>query len=145
MFRVTLFSLFFLILSLSAETIKPKVMHGTDHYNRSTNRGSNNEPFLSTMEASVQVTSMVSLQTSSQATSNSRGRGNARIHSFLDNNRIDITNDIAKGEGEHLQTLLSMMQLQADERYLLSLQSNFESLIYLDHTEFLHKLREING
>ena len=145
MIRITLFSLFLLMLPLSAETIKPKVMHGTDHYNRSSSRGSSNDPFLSTMEVSVQITSMVSLEASSQATSHSGGRGNARIHSFLDNNRIDITNDIAKGEGEHLQTLLSMMQLQQDERYLLSLQSNFKSLIYLDHTQFLHKLREING
>ena len=61
----------------------------------------------------------------------------------MDNNRIEITEDIAKGEGEHLETLLSMMNLNKDEATLKRIQKNFNTLIYLNHNDFLDKLESL--
>jgi len=148
MIKTLLFLLIFSMISLFAETIKPKTMHATDHYrhySRSAGGASHNNPFLSTMEASAEITSMVSFEASSQATTNPNRRGNAHLSTFIEQNRIEITQDIARAEGEYLTTLLSMMHLNRDETYLLALQSNFDAFISLDAQQFQHKLREINS
>jgi hypothetical protein len=147
MIKLPLLLLLLSNLWLYAKTIKPKTMHARDHhryYNRS-NTVHHNNPLLSTMESSVEITSVISCEASTQATTEQRDHGNAHISNFLEENRIEISRDIAQAQGEHLQTLLSMMQLSRNESYLLSLQSNFESLIYLDTQQFLKRLRTIHG
>jgi len=147
MFKRSLLLLSCTVISLYGGSIKPKVVHATDyprHYRGSTGVRKA-DPLISTSEASAQISSLLSLEASSQATTNPAGRGNPRAYSFLEENRIEITEEIAKGEGEHLQTLLGLMHLKADETTLLALQSNFEQLIYLNPEQFLTQLSQMSS
>ena len=137
---------------LTAGTIKPKVMGARDshrHYDRSSSRHHSSRPndaLSSTFEVTAQITLLVSSEASSEATSHGGGRrGNARIVHFLDENRIDITTDMAKGEGEHLTTLLQMMNLKQDPLTLSKIQTNFKQFIDLAPNDFLIKLKEITA
>jgi len=146
--------LFLLALSpllVLAKTVKPKVMHGQDkdyheHYSHSSNHRDTQDDILSSsVEATGQISVEISFQISTEALSeltSEGGHGTARL-SYLDNNRIQITEDIAKGEGEHLETLLSMMNLPKDGKTLKKIQNNFDDLIYLSHNDFLDKLENI--
>jgi len=134
----------FLCSLLSAETVTSKEMRAHDtnyskNYENSSNKETTKDSVISsTADASAQITIMVTLQVISEVTSG-RSENKATI-SFLDNNRIEITEDIAQGEGEHLETLLSMMKLEKNEKNLKKIQNNFENLIYLSHNDFLNKL-----
>jgi len=134
----------FLCSLLSAETVKSKEMRAHDtNYSKNYENSSNIETtedrvISSTADASAQITIMITLQAVSEVTS---GRSNnMATMSFLDNNRIQITEEIAEGEGEHLETLLTMMKLDKNEENLKKIQNNFENLIYLSHNDFLNKL-----
>jgi len=134
----------FLCSLLSAETVKSKEMRAHDtNYSKNYDNSSNIETtedrvISSTADASAQITIMITLQAISEVTS---GRSNnMATMSFLDNNRIQITEEIAEGEGEHLETLLTMMKLDKNEENLKKIQNNFENLIYLSHNDFLNKL-----
>jgi len=148
--------LFLLAISpilLVAKTIQPKVMHAQDrdyhtHYSHSsTHRDTKDEILSSSADATAQISVTITLQISTEALSEvtSEGGGhhsNARL-SYLDNNRIQITEDIAKGEGEYLETLLSMMHLRQDKKSLKKIQKSFDELIYLSHNDFLDKLESL--
>ena len=151
--------LFLLALSpilLIAKTVKPKVMHAIDrdnnrqhdrYYSRSSNHRDTQDEVLSssveaTGEISVTITLQISTEALSEVTSEGGHHSNARL-SYLDNNRIQITEDIAKGEGEYLETLLSMMNLHQDKESLKRIQDNFDELIYLRHNDFLDKLESL--
>jgi len=132
---------------LTAKTIQPEVMHAQDsnhqrHYEQSIpNESTEDRVISSTAEASAQITVMVTLQTTSEVTSG-RHTGTASM-SFLNNNRIEITNDIARGEGEYLETLLTMMELKKDKKSLERIQHHFNELIYLGENDFLDKLENL--
>ena len=130
---------------LTAQTVKTKEMKAKDyekHYDNSTNVSTTEERVISSSaEASAQITIMVTIQASTEMTSGRHG-GTATM-SFLDNNRIEITEEIAKGEGEHLNTLLTMMKLKSDKKSLSNIQSHFDELIYLSHNDFLDKLSSL--
>ena len=134
---------FLLCSLLTAKTVETKEMKAKDyakHYDRSSNINSTEDKVISsTAEASAQITIMVTLQASSEVTSG-RHSGTATM-SFLDNNRLEITEEIAQGEGEHLETLLSMMKLKNDKKSLKKIQNHFDEFIYLSHNEFLDKLK----
>jgi ribosomal protein L17 len=136
---------FLLCSMLSAKTVESKEMKAKDyekHYDRSSNVNSTEDKVISsTAEASAQITIMVTIQASSEIISR-RNVGNATM-SFLDNNRIQITEEIAKGEGEHLETLLSMLKLKKDKKSLAKIQTHFDELIYLNHSDFIDKLTTI--
>jgi len=127
---------------LTAQTVETKNMQAKDyekHYEKSSNVDSTEERVISSSaEASAQITIMVTIQASSEAISGRDG-GNATM-SFLDNNRMQITEEMAKGEGEHLETLLSMMKLKKNAKSLENIQLHFNQLIYLSHNDFLDKL-----
>ena len=135
----------FICSLLSAETVKSKEMHAQDdnyekNYEHSSNKESTEDRVISsTAEATAQITVTITLQAISEITSG-RASHNMATMSFLDNNRIQITEDIAKGEGEHLQTLLSMMKIKKDTENLKNIQSSLEELVYLSHKDFLDKL-----
>jgi short subunit fatty acids transporter len=128
---------------LTAQTVKTKEMKAKDyekHYDQSSSRHTTeNRVISSSAEASAQITVMLTIQTSSEMTSGRHSRSMATM-SFLDNNRINITKEIAQGEGEYLETLLSMMNLKKDTKSLMNIQSHFDELIYLSHSDFLDKL-----
>lgn len=134
-------------LLLSGKPVEPKVMRGSDsrhhqYYANSSHAHSNEERILSsTAEASAQISIVISLEGLSQITSEGH-HGRARI-SYLDDNRIDIMEEIAKGQGEHLTTLLTMMNISNDKKKLEVIQKNFEELAYLSHGDFLDRLEEI--
>ena len=137
----------FLLSSLStAKTVETKDMRAKDytkHYDTSSNVESTEDKVISsTAEASAQITIMVTLQATSEITSGRHG-GTTASMSFLDNNRLDITEEIAKGKGEHLETLLSMMKLKKDKKSLTNIQTHFNELIYLSHSDFLEKLKTL--
>jgi len=150
--KTLLFLLALTPLLLVAKTVKPKVMHAQDreyqeHYSHSSNhRNTEDEILSSSAEATSQITVTISLQISTEALSEITSEGghhsSARL-SYLDNNRIQITEDIAKGEGEYLETLLSMMHLSQDKKSLKKIQNNFDELIYLSHNDFLDKLESL--
>lgn len=137
----------FICSLLTAQTVQPQVMHAQDsshkrHYEQSIPRESTEDKVISsTAEASAQITVVVTLQSTSQVTSG-RHNGTASM-SFLDNNRIQITEEIARGEGEHLETLLTMMELKKDTKSLEKIQTHFDELIYLGHNDFLDKLENL--
>ena len=131
---------------LAAESVKSKEMKAKDyskHYNHSSNIGSTEDRVISsTAEALAQITVTVTLQATSEMTSG-RYRGTASI-SFLDHNRMQITEEMAKGKGEHIETLLTMMKLKNDKKSLENVQKHFNELIYLSHNDFLEKLEELS-
>lgn len=146
--KKTLLLIPFICSLLSAQTVKSKDMHAHDsnyqnNYNNSSNRRTTEDRVISsTAEASGQITLVVTLQVISEVTSGKNH--NMATMSFLDNNRIQITEDIAKGEGEHLQTLLTIMELNHNTENLKKIQNNFEELIYLTHNDFLNKLATLS-
>ena len=149
--KTLLFLLALTPLLLVAKTIKPKIMHAQDreyhrHYSHSSNnRDTEDEILSSSADATAQISVTISFQISTEALSEATSEGHhstARL-SYLDNNRIQITEDIAKGEGEYLQTLLSMMYLNQDETSLKRIQKNFDALIYLSPNDFLDKLESL--
>jgi len=131
----------FICSLLSAETVKSRAYDNTyaKNYEQSSNIGTTEDRVISsTAEASAQITVVVTIQVISEVTS--RTNTNMATMSFLNNNRTQITEEIAKGEGEHLQTLLTMMKLKYDKKNLKNIQNNFEEFIYLSHDDFLKKL-----
>jgi len=149
-----------LITSTSAKNINSKVIRAHDGYRSSGNtsyRGGGrhqDDILLSTIDAtseiSVQVTSAVSLEASTQATSQSPQRGRVRRRNysqikFLQDNRVQITQNISQGRGEHLITLLNMMNIKQDTNTLTKIQSNFENLLTLKDEQFLSKLISISN
>ena len=132
---------------LLAQAVDPKVMRAKDskkysHYQHSgPSHTTEGRVISSSAEASGQVTVMVTIQATSEITSGRHG-GHATM-GFLDNNRMEITEEIAKGEGEHLETLLSMMELNNDAKSLEIIQKHFDELIYLSHNDFLDKLETL--
>ena len=150
--KTLLFLLALTPLLLLAKTINPKIMHAKDrdyheHYSHSSNhRDTEDEILSSSADATAQISVTISLQISTEALSEATSEGGhhstVRL-SYLDNNRIQITEDIAKGEGEYLETLLSMMHLRRDKKSLKKIQNNFDELIYLSHNDFLDKLESL--
>jgi hypothetical protein len=136
-------------LLLPAKRVKPKVMHAQnqrdyhDSYAHSSNQQDRGEEiFCSTTEASGEIVFMIALQTTSEITSEEQYT-NSRL-SYLDHNRIEITEDIAKGEGEHLETLLSMIKPNYNKKKSLTiLQKNFSELSYLNHHDFLKRIETL--
>lgn len=137
----------FLLSSLStAKTVETKDMRAKDYtknYDTSSNVESTEDKVISsTAEASAQITVTVTLQATSEMTSGRDTRTTATM-SFLDNNRLEITEEIAQGKGEHLETLLSMMKLKTNQTTLTNIQTHFNELIYLSHNDFLEKLKTL--
>jgi hypothetical protein len=149
---MTKLSILLIILSffLQANRVKPKIMHAQDNqrdyhdnYAHSSNHHDKKEEILcSTSEATGQITFMITLQSTTEITSEGHGRNSARL-SYIENNRIEITEDIAKGEGEHLETLLKMIKPNFSKKSLEAIQENFDELIYLSHNDFLNKLESL--
>ena len=133
---------------IEAKKVDSKVMHAQDRrapdsYSRSSNhRDRGDEILCSTTEASGQIIFMIAVQATSEITSGEHPHSSARL-SYLDNNRVEITEDIAKGEGEHLETLLSMIKPDYNKKSLITIQENFDKLIYLNHNEFLDKIESL--
>lgn len=143
MYRILLI----IALLTSLLTAKPKVFRAQDtkhhdNYHTSSSIENTQERVISSSaEASAQITVVITIQATSEMTSGSY-HDEATL-SFLDNNRIQITQEIAKGEGEYLITLLTMMKLKKEKKSLKNLQDNFEDLIYLTHDDFLNKLKTL--
>jgi len=140
--------LLILPLFLQANRVKPKVMHAQDRrgyhdsYSHSSNhRDTGKEILCGTTEASGEMIVIIALQATSEATSE-ENYGHAQL-SYLDDNRIEITEDMAKGEGEHLETLLSMIKPNYNHKVLITLQENFDELIYLKNSDFLNRVEQL--
>jgi len=128
-------------LMLLAKSMEPKVMHAQDRdrgrYEESSHRDTQDEILSSSAEITVQISTVISTEMTESDYQN-----NARL-SYLKNNRIEITEDLAQGEGEHLETLLTMMKIETSDTFLTKIQTNFETLISLSHQEFLNKLESM--
>jgi hypothetical protein len=141
----TLLIILFLSSIVSAKSLEPKAMRAKDnrhssHYSNSSHHHDSREDFFSSSaEATAQISIAIFVQATSEITSEGH-QSNARL-SYLDNNRVQITKEIAQGQGEYLKTLLSMMNLPSNPKNLKNLQENFEKLIYLSHDDFLKKLK----
>jgi len=142
------FLLFTLLLSsLFADAPQKKVFHAQDdnyqnHYHHSSHVQDTEEQVISsTAQVSAEITMAITVQATTEITSeNSRSQATM---SFLDNNRVQITEEIAKGEGEYLNTLLSMMSIKNNNKNLTVLQNNLNELIYLSHNDFLKKIEKL--
>jgi hypothetical protein len=133
---------------VEAKRVETKVMHGQNreayqtHYDNSLNHQDTKEEILSsTTEASGEVIFMMATQISSDATSQNSS-AHAKL-SYLDKNRIEITEDMARGEGEHLETLLSMIKPHYKQKHLTLLQKHFDEFIYLNSNDFLKKVDKL--
>lgn len=128
---------------LLGKAVEPKVMRASDrghhqNYSNSSHVHDRNERVLS---STAEVSSVISIEGISQITSHGH-HGRARM-SYLDNNRVEITQNIAEGQGEHLSTLLTMMNISSDKEKLEKIQKSFDELVYLSHSDFLDRLEEI--
>ena len=145
-----------------AGKIKPRVIHAHDNVYRGSSGGGYNGGYrrdslgMSSIDASfqatVEITSIATLEGTSQATSGGRGevprRDRARYYkpiSFLKNNRDVIMEDISKGDGEHLATLLKLMKLKRDSKSLSKIQMNFNTLLTLNSSDFIYKLEKLDN
>jgi hypothetical protein len=147
------------ITTTTAKSINPKIIRANDGYRSSghiNHRGGGrhqDDILLSTIDAtseiSVQVTSALSLEASTEATTqppqNRRRRRNYSQIKFLEKNRVQITQDISQGKGEYLITLLNIMNIKQDTPTLTKIQSNFKTLSVLNNEKFLSKLAEISN
>ncbi len=140
----------FLALStplLLAKALEPKVMRATnyhhhEYYSNSSHIHNAEDDIISSTADTFSDTSVeLSIQGTTKITSGEH-HGSARM-SYLDNNRIEITLDIAKGEGEYLTTLLRMLDIPTNKKNLKKIQKSFDELIYLSHNDFLDKLQAI--
>ncbi len=145
-----------------ADTIKPRVIHVHDNVYRNSNidygRSYRRDSLgISSIDASCQATvdviSIATLEGTSQATSGGREevqrrRDRARYYkpiTFLKNNRGIIMEDISKGEGEHLATLLKLIKLNINNKNLSKIQTNFNTLLTLNDIDFIYKLKKLNN
>ncbi len=144
-----------------AGKIKPRVIHVHDNVYRGSSgggysRGYRRDSFgMSSIDASsqvtIEVTSIATLEGSSQATSGRGGgvpRGKPKYYkpiTFLKNNRDIIMEDISKGDGEHIITLLKLMKLKRDNNSLSKIQKNFNTLLTLDTINFIYQLEKLNN
>ena len=107
-----------------------------EQYDQSTNRDSTEDRVISsTAEASAEITIVTTIEGVSEITSQTHN--DHATMSFLENNRLQITEDIAHGEGEHLETLLTLMQIKEDEHTLIQLQKHLSTLLPLKNKDFL--------
>ncbi|SHJ44111.1 Protein of unknown function [Desulfatibacillum alkenivorans DSM 16219] len=73
---------------------------------------------------------------------------NEKINIFVADNMDSLASDIAKGQGEYLDTLATLMEVPADQRPVLysKLQNNF-SVIYpsdqVTHTDVLRNIEAV--
>ena len=138
-----------ILLAILAGTIKPRIIHAHDNVYRRDSLGMSS--IDASLQASVEITSIATLEGTSQATSGRGGqlpRDRARYYkpiSFLENNRDIIMEDISKGEGEHLTTLLKLMKLKRDSKSLSKIQMNFNTLLTLNSIDFLYKLEKLDN
>ena len=136
-----------LLSSLFADAPQKKVFHAQDsnyehHYHHSSHVQNTEEQVISsTAQVSAEITVAITIQATTELTSES-SRDQATM-SFLDNNRVQITEEIAKGEGEYIDTLLSMMSIKKTKKSLTTLQKNLDKLIYLSHNDFLEKIEKL--
>jgi len=152
-----LITLLLTIETTTAKDIEPKVIRAYDaprvtHRRVSRARNTQEDIILSTIDASseisVQITSAMSLEASTEATSNEPQTRRARKRhyselKFLKNNRTQITQNISQGKGEYLSTLLNIMNIKQTPSTLIKIQSNFDILSSLNNELFLSKLKKI--
>ena len=159
--KTILIILSILITSIGAKNINSKVIKAHDGYRSSSHHHHHHDIIDISLDATseatseisthaIQLSSAISLEASTQATSQppQQGRIRRRNYSqikFLQKNRVQITQDISQGRGEHLITLLNMMNIKQDTQTLTKIQSNFEILSALDDEKFLSKLTEIGN
>lgn len=139
------------LLTVMVSTVQARVIKAKDGY-RGGHRSSN--PLISTVEASseasFQMSIAISIEVMSRASSEATSRKNERVATertaldFLDNNSVDIKKDISKGGGEHLITLLTIMEIKRDSKMLSKIQADSDSLIGLDGTRLIDRLRDIS-
>ena len=139
----------FLISTLPAGTIKPRTMEARDHrpYERSVCSSRHRDNMLlSTLEATTEISSILLIEASSQATTQrSYSPNDPYAINFIEENRIEISQDMARAKGEHLTTLLKMLNLQYDETHLMATQSKFETLSSLSSNELLTQLKAMQS
>jgi len=82
------------------------------------------------------------IEASSQATTHgSHSPYDPYVINFIEENRIEISQDMAQAKGEHLTTLLKMLDLQHSKTHLIAIQSEFETLSSLSSNELLIQLK----
>ncbi|ACL02020.1 conserved hypothetical protein [Desulfatibacillum aliphaticivorans] len=72
---------------------------------------------------------------------------NEKINIFVADNMDNLASDIAKGQGEYLDTLATLMEVPADQRPVLysKLQNNFSAIYPSDQVTHTDVLRNIEA
>ncbi len=143
------------LFSLGAETIKPKKVKARDgdRGHRSSRHNSEKDVLFSTIEpsfhASSQISFDISLEISTQATSEISTEQETRVKrrshalNFINSNREKINIDMARGRGEHLSTLLKILELKDSKKSLMAIQWSSKKLNTLDNQGLLDGLVEL--
>ncbi|NOZ90461.1 MAG: DUF3015 domain-containing protein [Epsilonproteobacteria bacterium] len=154
---ILILTTFSITTTLSVAEMQPKVIKAYDRVSprkARVVRGAGprqDDLLLSTIDAtaqiSIQVSSVLAFEASTQATSEEpqrqrRGRRYSQLK-FLKDNKIQIKQNIAQGSGEYLSALLNMMSIKQTPSTLAKIQSDFDVLASLDDEAFLSKLGEI--
>ena len=140
---------------LNSGTIKPKRVKAKDritHHNSAhgsahrSSKGVQEDILFSSFEATADISTELSFALSTEATSYStmeekRERYEQR---YIEVNRQNINLNMAQANGEHLSTLLKLLELKEDRELLTAIQTDFEHLSQLNNrqlSEALIKMR----
>ena len=143
------------LVFLNSETIKAKKVKAKDRDNRSHRSSKHNaqgDVLFSTVEASSHASSQISFEitlgvstqaTTEVSTKKKMLRKKSHALNFIKSNRKKIEIDMAKGEGEYLSSLLSILNLKENKKSLMAIQWNFIKLHSLNNQELIEELMVI--
>ncbi len=129
---------------LNSGTIKPKRVkakdrtthrsssHSSSHHS---SKGVREDILFSSFEATADVSTELSFALSTEATSYSTvdERRERYEQRYIEVNRQNINLNMAQANGEHLSTLLKLLELKEDRELLTAIQNNFEHLSQLNN------------
>ena len=141
-------------ICLNSGTIKPKRVKAKDrtthrssshHSSHRTTKGVQDDILFSSIEATAHISTEFSFQLSTEATSYSTmEERRERNERYIEVNRQNINLNMAQANGEHLSTLLKLLELKEDRELLTAIQTDFEHLSQLNNrqlSEALIKMR----
>jgi hypothetical protein len=135
------------LLYLNSGTIKPKRVKAKDRtsHHRSS-KGVHEDILFSSSEATAHISTELSFALSTEATSYDRiEEKRERRERYIEVNRQKINLNMAQANGEHLSTLLKLLELKEDTRLLTAIQDDFEHLSQLDEQALLKALIEMKS
>ncbi len=95
------------------------------------------------IELGISVASVGTTYATSQDYFDASKRDYEVAQTFIDDNKDSLAIDIAQGEGEYLDSLITILRIKDREEFRISLQNNFEVLYFHDEIDSKELLDQI--